>query len=144
MNTEDTDKEFDKKGITLNVLGKHSIAEYYDCDREIINDQDLIEKLMIEAVEISGATLVKTVFHKFSPHGVTGIVVVAESHFAIHTWPEYGYCAVDIFTCGDVIDNRLALDHIKKQLCAKSVSVLEMKRGILDTGEDIRYKPLSA
>ena len=128
----------------MNALGKHVIVELYDCDPEIINNQELVEKIMIDAVGISGATLVKTVFHKFSPHGITGVAVVAESHFAIHTWPEYGYCAVDIFTCGDVIDNRLALDHIKKQLCAKSVSILEMKRGILDTGEDIRYKPLSA
>ena len=86
----------------------------------------------------------KPVFHTFSPHGVSGMVIVAESHFSIHTWPEYGYCAVDIFTCGDVIDNRLALDHIKKKICAKSVSILEMKRGILDTGKDIRHKPLSA
>ena len=100
----------------MNFLGKHSIAEYYDCDRDIINDQNLIEKIMLEAVEISGATLVKTVFHKFSPHGVTGVVVVAESHFSIHTWPEYGYCAVDIFTCGDVINNPLALSHLKKRL----------------------------
>jgi len=129
-------------GKTMNSLGRHSIAEYYDCDREIINDQSLVEQIMIEAVEISGATLVKTVFHKFSPHGVTGIVVVAESHFAIHTWPEYGYSAVDIFTCGDVIDNRLALEHIKKKLSAKSVSILEMKRGLLDTDEEIRHKPL--
>jgi S-adenosylmethionine decarboxylase len=69
----------------MNALGKHVIVELYDCDREIINDQNLIEKIMITAVEISGATLVKTVFHKFSPHGITGVAVVAESHFLIHS-----------------------------------------------------------
>ena len=127
----------------MNFLGKHSIAEYYDCDRDIINDQNLIEKIMLEAVEISGATLVKTAFHKFSPHGVTGVVVVAESHFSIHTWPEYGYCAVDIFTCGDVINNPLALSHLKKRLGAETVSIQELKRGLLNTDAEIRHKPQS-
>jgi S-adenosylmethionine decarboxylase len=116
----------------------------YDCDREIINNQELVETIMIEAVKISGATLVKTVFHKFSPHGITGIAVVAESHFAIHTWPEYGYCAVDIFTCGELIDNALAIEYFKNKLLAKNVSILEMQRGVLDIGKELLHKPLGA
>ena len=136
MSIENTEIKRNRK-----VLGKHLIAELYDCDRKIINDQDLIEKCMIEAVEVSGATLVKTVFHKFSPHGVTGIIVVAESHFSIHTWPEYGYCAVDIFTCGDIIQNDSAIDFLKIKLKAKHVSLFEMKRGLLDSENEIRHKP---
>jgi S-adenosylmethionine decarboxylase len=100
----------------MNALGKHVIVELYDCDPEIINNQELVEKIMIDAVGISGATLVKTVFHKFSPHGITGVAVVAESHFAIHTWPEYGYCALDIFTCGELIDNHRAIEYFKNLL----------------------------
>ncbi|MBK8394617.1 MAG: S-adenosylmethionine decarboxylase proenzyme [Leptospiraceae bacterium] len=136
MSIENTEIKRNRK-----ALGKHLIAELYDCDRKIINDQDLIEKCMIEAVEVSGATLVKTVFHKFSPHGVTGIIVVAESHFSIHTWPEYGYCAVDIFTCGDIIQNDSAIDFLKIKLKAKHVSLFEMKRGLLDSENEIRHKP---
>lgn len=126
----------------MNALGKHVIAELYDCDRVIINNQELIEKFMMEAVKISGATFIKSIFHKFSPHGITGIVLVAESHFAIHTWPEYGYCAVDIFTCGDVIDNKLAVGHLKKNLHSGSISIVEMKRGQLDIGKELYHKPI--
>ena len=70
-------------------------------------------------------------------------MVVAESHFSIHTWPEYGYCAVDIFTCGDVINNPLALSHLKKRLGAETVSIQELKRGLLNTDAEIRHKPQS-
>ena len=125
----------------MNALGKHVIVELYDCDREIINDQNLIEKIMIDAVEISGATLVKTVFHQFSPHGITGVAVVAESHFAIHTWPEYGYCALDIFTCGDLIDNHKAIEFFKDKLIAQKISIVEMERGVLNLGKEIFHKP---
>lgn len=116
----------------MKALGNHVIAEFYDCDLLIIQSQSYIEDIMIEAVHISGAEIVKPVFHTFSPHGVSGMVIVAESHFSIHTWPEYGYCAVDIFTCGNTIDNGKALDYLRKELKAKSLSVVEMKRGIID------------
>ncbi|MCE9501877.1 MAG: adenosylmethionine decarboxylase [Leptospira sp.] len=127
----------------MNALGKHVIAELYDCDREIINNQELIEDIMLEAVELSGATVVKPVFHKFSPHGVSGMVVVSESHFSIHTWPEYGYCALDIFTCGDLIDNQAALTHLRDKLKAKNISVVEMNRGVLNLGVELHHKPVS-
>ncbi len=126
----------------MDALGKHVIAELYGCNSEIINNQELIEDIMLEAVELSGATIVKPVFHKFSPHGVSGMVVVSESHFAIHTWPEYGYCALDIFTCGDLINNQIALDHLKSKLQAANISVVEMKRGLLDLGVELRHKPV--
>jgi S-adenosylmethionine decarboxylase len=115
----------------MNSLGRHVIAEFYGCNADIINNQELVENIMLEASEISGATIVKPVFHKFSPHGVSGIIMVAESHLSIHTWPEYGYCAIDIFTCGDIIDNYAALEHMKLGFHAQSVSIIEMKRGIL-------------
>ncbi len=128
----------------MNALGKHVIVEMYDCDREIINNQELVETIMIEAVKISGATLIKTVFHKFSPHGITGIAVVAESHFSIHTWPEYGYCAIDIFTCGELINNAMAIEFFKTKLLAKNISVLEMNRGVLDTEKKLLHKQIGA
>jgi S-adenosylmethionine decarboxylase len=126
----------------MDALGKHVIAELYGCSAEIINNQELVEDFMLEAVELSGATIVKPVFHKFSPHGVSGMVVVSESHFAIHTWPEYGYCALDIFTCGNLINNQIALDHLKNKFQATNISVVEMKRGVLDLGVELRHKPV--
>lgn len=126
----------------MNALGRHIIAELYDCDVEIINNESLVEIAMLEAAELSGATIIKPVFHKFSPHGVSGVVVIAESHFSIHTWPEYGYCAIDIFTCGDAINSDVALEYIKQKLIAKNISVVEMKRGVLNLGVELHHKPV--
>lgn len=126
----------------MNALGRHIIAELYDCDVEIINNESLVEIAMLEAAELSGATIIKPVFHKFSPHGVSGVVVIAESHFSIHTWPEYGYCAIDIFTCGDAINSDVALEYIKQKLIAKNISVVEMKRGVLNLGVELHHKPI--
>jgi len=126
----------------MKSLGKHLLIELYDCNQEIINNIKKIEEKLIRSVEISGATIINHTFHKFSPHGVSGVVVIAESHFSIHTWPEYGYCAVDIFTCGEKIDGEKALKYLKEELNAKSISVLEAKRGILNLPvEPIRHKP---
>ena len=83
-------------------LGRHLLAEFYNCESGVLNDPEQIERLMNEAARLSGATVVQSVFHVFSPHGVSGVVVVEESHLAVHTWPEYGYAAVDYFSCGDV------------------------------------------
>ncbi|WP_010568259.1 adenosylmethionine decarboxylase [Leptospira broomii] len=126
----------------MNALGKHVIAEFYECDYETINNHELVEDIMLKAADLSGATTVKSVFHRFSPFGVSGVVVVSESHFAIHTWPEYGYCAIDVFTCGDIIDNQTALEYLKERFCAKSISVVEMKRGLLQLGVDLPHKPV--
>ena len=87
----------------MNYLGNHLLVELYNCNTSLINKVVKIEELLLEAVKISGATALNSTFHKFSPHGVSGVVVISESHFSIHTWPEYGYCALDIFTCGTEI-----------------------------------------
>ena len=126
----------------MKALGQHLIVELYGCDIKLINDVSQVEKIMLTAAEISKATIVKPIFHKFSPHGVSGVIVIAESHFSIHTWPEYGYCALDIFTCGETIDNETALKFMKKGFGAKTISVVETKRGILDLPlEKIKHKP---
>ena len=126
----------------MKSLGNHLLIELYDCSRDVINDVGKVEEIMPEAVRISGATIVQSIFHKFNPHGVSGVVVIAESHFSIHTWPEYGYCAVDIFTCGESIDTRKALQYLRKRLGAKSISVFEAKRGMLDLpADELKYKP---
>ncbi|MBN1897500.1 MAG: S-adenosylmethionine decarboxylase proenzyme [Spirochaetes bacterium] len=124
-----------------NALGKHLLVEYHYCNREILNNVDKIREHMIDAAKECGATIVNDVFHLFNPHGVSGVVVIAESHLAIHTWPEYGFAAVDLFTCGNEVDPWKAFSHLKKKLGAKYHMTMEMKRGILDTQGDVKYKP---
>ena len=122
-------------------LGNHLIVEMYDCCPDAINNVDYVESSMKAAVEISGATMVESVIHEFNPHGVSGAIVVEESHFTVHTWPEYGYCALDIFTCGTEVDYYSALNHLKKMFKSGNVSVSEIKRGILDLPIKLLHKP---
>jgi len=125
-------------------LGNHLIVELYDCSDEVINDAQIVEEAMTEAVRVSGANIVQSVIHQFNPHGISGVVVIEESHFSVHTWPEYGYCALDIFTCGDEVDYYSALQHLKKEFRAKNLSVTEMKRGMLDLPIKLLHKPAAA
>jgi len=113
----------------MDYLGNHLLVELYECDSEKLNDLGKLEMVLEEAVRISGATALKTSFHQFAPQGVSGVIIIAESHFTIHTWPEYGYAALDIFTCGQSVDSQKALDYIEKELNVKTVSVTEMRRG---------------
>ena len=82
----------------MKILGRHLIVEYSDCDQSILNNLEQLEKHLNESVRKAGATIVKSSFHRYNPQGVSGVVVIAESHISIHTWPEYGYAAVDFFT----------------------------------------------
>lgn len=117
----------------MNTLGKHLIIELYNCDKALSDDLQFVEKVMRKAAVISGATIVDAVFHKFSPQGVTGVVVVAESHFSIHTWPEYGYCAIDIFTCGERVKPAAASIYLEKEMKAGSCDTREIPRGKLSS-----------
>ena len=126
-------------------LGRHIIVEYYDCSPEALNDVVHIEKSMESAAEEAGATIINSTFHHFSPYGVSGVVVIQESHLAIHTWPEYGYAAVDIFTCGDIIKPEVAASYLIKEFECRNPSVVEMKRGILShENEKLPHKVSSA
>ncbi len=119
----------------MESLGKHIIAELFNCDEYHLNDLKKIEEVMMAAAQLSKATIIKPFFHQFSPYGISGVIVIAESHFTIHTWPEYGYAAVDVFTCGD-LDTQVALDHIKTELRSEKCTVFQIERGILP--ENIR------
>ncbi len=113
----------------MNTLGKHVILELSGCRREALNDYQLIKDAMLEAARIAKATVLRSDFHRFSPEGISGTVIVSESHLAIHTWPEYGYAALDIYTCGET-DPLLAAKHIVEKLGAKKVKISAIKRGI--------------
>ena len=132
-----------KKG--LNALGTHLLIEFYNCDRKVLDDEKSMEGLFINAARKAKATVVEQVFHKFSPHGVSGVVVISESHLAVHTWPEYGYAAVDIFTCGTEIDPWVAQKVIRDGLKAENTTALEMKRGSLQLPQgQLTHKPLAS
>lgn len=117
----------------MNALGTHLLLELKDCDREVLNNLPLIKSALISAAEETGATILGESFHLFEPQGVTGVVAIAESHLCVHTWPEYGYAAVDIFTCGDSFKADKAAGIIIQRLGAKDPSVIELKRGIVTT-----------
>ncbi len=117
----------------MNALGRHLLLELKDCDWEVLNDLSFLKGVLSAAASKAGATVLGESFHQFNPQGVSGVVVIAESHLFIHTWPEYGYAAVDIFTCGNSVEPEKAAREIIRELKAKNHSMLEIQRGILDT-----------
>ncbi|MDX1590799.1 MAG: adenosylmethionine decarboxylase [Balneolaceae bacterium] len=127
----------------MEALGKQILVEFYDCDQAKLNDVAFIENSLITATEASNATIISHNFHKFSPYGVSGVVVIAESHVAIHTWPEYNYAAVDIFTCGDTIEPWTIQEKLKEFFESKNISSMEMKRGLFKVpkGQKLLFKP---
>ena len=117
----------------MNALGKHLLLELKDCDRGALDDLGFLRSTLLRAADDCGATVLGESFHPFSPQGVSGIVVIAESHLSIHTWPEYGYAAVDIFTCGDSVEPEKAVAVLVEKLGAKNHSLIEIQRGLLVT-----------
>lgn len=120
-----------KGGRELYALGAHLLAELKDCNPAILKSLDEVRDALVSAAIEAKATIVDISFHEFNPFGISGMVVIAESHLSIHTWPEYGYAAVDIFTCGDLINPQVAAAYLIKRFECKNPSIVEMKRGIL-------------
>lgn len=116
----------------MNGLGRHILAEIYGCNSEILNDRDTIEKVMVESALRAGAEVREVAFHKFIPQGVSGVVIISESHLTIHTWPELGYAAVDVFTCGDTVNPWDACNYLTEFLQAENMTATEVKRGIFE------------
>jgi S-adenosylmethionine decarboxylase proenzyme len=113
-------------------LGIQILIELKDCNVEKLNDIEFIRETMEEAARRTGSTIITSSFRYFDPHGISGLVMIAESHLSIHTWPEYGYAAADIFTCGTRVDPRKAVDFLGEKLEARSYISQEIKRGILE------------
>ena len=113
----------------MKTIGRHLIAEYYHCDASILNDVTTVRNAMMRAAREVGATILGESFHQFTPQGVSGTVVIAESHLSVHTWPENGYVAVDIYTCGG-LDPRKGFNSLFDDLMAGSCRVQEILRGL--------------
>ena len=101
-------------------IGKHCILELYNCSSDKLNDEAFLRSSITHAVQHAGATLLQLISHRFAPQGVTGLALLAESHLSIHTWPESGYAAVDVFTCGD--------HTMPEQACSVLIRELEARR----------------
>jgi S-adenosylmethionine decarboxylase proenzyme len=114
----------------LKATGQHLLVEYHNCDCTVLNDRSAIEQLMKTAAKAARAGIVDTVFHTFSPQGISGVIVIEESHLSIHTWPEYGYAAVDFFTCGECVPEQ-AYEVLKHGLKASRSEKMLIQRGNL-------------
>lgn len=128
---------------SVNALGRHLLLELFDCDRDAIEHVEGVKDVMIEAAKRAQATIVDVVFHEFNPFGVSGVVVIAESHLSIHTWPEYRYAAVDVFSCGDTLQPEVAAHYLVEQFGAERTSVVELQRGLF-LGPPRPHKPPDA
>lgn len=116
----------------MRALGRHVLAEFYGCSPDILNDIIKIEEIMVNAALEAGAKIREVIFHQFSPQGVSGVVVISESHLTIHTWPEFGYAAVDVFTCGNTVDPWVSCYYLKKHFISGHMMAKEIKRGIFE------------
>ncbi|OCL27235.1 S-adenosylmethionine decarboxylase proenzyme [Orenia metallireducens] len=118
--------------MQLQQLGRHILVEFYNCDSDILKSHKKIEEYMKQAAIEAKATIVQSVFHHFNPWGVSGAVVISESHLTIHTWPEYNYAAVDLFTCGGDVNPWDAFDYLAEKLGAEKTETTEVARGMFD------------
>jgi S-adenosylmethionine decarboxylase len=114
----------------LDALGRHLLLELRECNIAVLDDLKYLENALVSAAKEAGATVLDKSFHQFAPQGVSGVVLIAESHLSLHTWPEHAYAAVDIFTCGTTVKIEVAADALIRQLGSKDPSVLEVKRGM--------------
>ena len=90
------------------MLGSQIVLDLYECESDRLDDIAWVKATLVRAARAAGATIVQTVFHKFAPWGISGVVVISESHLAIHIWPEHRYAAVDVFTCGERVQMDVA------------------------------------
>jgi S-adenosylmethionine decarboxylase len=110
--------------------GRHLILDLYDCDSEILDDYNQLQDLLQTALRMSSATILRIIGEKFKPQGVTLLALLAESHASIHTWPEIGYAAIDLYTCGDTTNTHKAAEFLKTKLKAKTAEERELRRSI--------------
>lgn len=114
----------------MEALGRHILAEVYGCDRGILDNLEVVQDIMVKAAFQAGAEVRQVALHRFSPQGVSGVVVISESHLAIHTWPELGYAAVDVFTCGDKVNPWDACNYIVDRFSPAHMTATETRRGM--------------
>ncbi|OMP67477.1 adenosylmethionine decarboxylase [Domibacillus epiphyticus] len=113
----------------METMGRHVISELWGCNFDKLNDMEVIERIFVDAALKSGAEIREVAFHKFAPQGVSGVVIISESHLTIHSFPEHGYASIDVYTCGD-LDPNIAANYIAEALEAETRETIEMPRGM--------------
>ena len=111
------------------ALGSQVVLDLYECETPRLDDIDWVKATLVDAALAAGATIVQTVFHKFAPWGISGVVVISESHLAIHIWPENRYAAIDVFTCGENVRMDVASAFLKRAFQSKRAVQKSFSRG---------------
>ena len=119
-------------------FGDHYLVDLHGCDAEFIATSKTTEEALLSAATRCGSTIIEYHFHQFSPHGVSGVILIAESHFSVHTWPEDGFVAVDIFTSGEVMKPEVAIRILEEAFCAGRVDIMKVTRGVLEPVATLR------
>jgi S-adenosylmethionine decarboxylase len=122
----------------MDTIGHHYIAEASGCTSTVIGKVEAVERIIVHAAQIAGVHVWSTSFHRFNPNGVSGVIVISESHLSVHTWPEVGYVALDIFTCGDSAKPQKAVQWALKEFGATNVHITEVTRG-LEEGDKVFF-----
>lgn len=113
------------------TLAWHSLFDYHDCDPQGLADVAGLRRTLLAAIEEAGGTYVTDVFHEFSPHGLSAIVVIAESHVALHTWPEHRFAALDVFSCTQRLDQQRIATRLGEALLSEARKVARHERGVI-------------
>jgi S-adenosylmethionine decarboxylase proenzyme len=121
-----------KASPVRSALGQHSLFDFHGCDAAVLRATEQLREEMLKTVRAAGGTIVNDTFHTFSPHGVSGVIVIAESHVTLHTWPEFGYAAVDVFSCGVTLRHEMIRDHLARILQAARVEQRAFPRGAVE------------
>lgn len=124
-------------------MGTHLVIDAWQAPADLLNDPDVIRAALIEAITVGKTTLIDLCVHQFSPHGVTATATLAESHIAIHTWPEHGYFAADLFFCG-AGEPKIAANILQTNLKARQVKIQELKRGFISTAPNLVSSQMAA
>jgi S-adenosylmethionine decarboxylase len=122
----------------MDTIGHHYIAEASGCAQDVIGKVEAVERIMVRAASAAGVQVWSISFHRFNPNGVSGVIVISESHLSVHTWPEVGYVALDIFTCGDSAKPQKAVQWALKEFGATNVHITEVTRG-LEEGDKVYF-----
>ena len=116
---------------SMTHLGYQTLIELYGCSAELIDDENVVKKILLDLTDVVELTVVNSLIHHFSPIGVSCVIIIEESHIAVHTWPEYNYVAIDFFTCNQQYDIQQGIDYLREKFEAKKVEIKEIRRGVI-------------
>jgi len=122
------------------IVGKHVLVDMHGCNPDLLKKVDFVGEAMYEAAQKSHATIVGKYFKQFEPWGVSGVIIIAESHISIHTWPEHGIAAIDYFSCSESPKIDLAIEYLTKAFEADKTEIVEMNRGNMKVSKSPKTK----